>query len=53
VVNVLKGADSTQINKIAIDANLSYSKVSSILFELEMKGIVTVLGGARYRLLRH
>ena len=53
VVNALKGEDSKQINKIAIDTNLSYSKVSSILFELEMKGIVTVLGGARYRLLRH
>ena len=50
VVNVLKGSDSVQINKIAIDANLSYSKVSSILFELEMKGVVRVIGGARYRL---
>ncbi len=53
VVNVLKGSDSVQINKIAIDSNMSYSKVSSLLFELEMKGVVTVLGGARYRLLRH
>ncbi len=50
VVNVLKTADSVQINKIAIDANMPYSHVSSILFELEMKGIVRVLGGARYRL---
>lgn len=50
VVNVLKGSDSVQINKIAIDTNMTYSHVSSIMFELEMKGVVRVLGGARYRL---
>lgn len=52
VVDVLKGVDNKQINQIAIETNLSYSIVSSTLFELEMKGMVAVLGGARYRLLR-
>lgn len=52
VVECLKNVDSMQINKISIDTNLPYSQVSSILFELEVKGIVAVLGGARYRLVR-
>lgn len=52
VVDCLKDVDSMQINKISIDTNLSYSQVSSILFELEVKGLVAVLGGARYRLIR-
>jgi DNA processing protein len=52
IVDCLKSVDSMQINKISIETNLTYSQVSSALFELEMKGLVAVLGGARYRLLR-
>lgn len=51
IVNLLRGQDSMQINRISIETNLSYSQVSSALFELELKGLVAVLGGARYRLL--
>ncbi len=52
IVDCLKSVDSMQINKISIETNMTYSQVSSALFELEMKGLVAVLGGARYRLLR-
>ncbi len=50
LVNTLKDVDDKHINQIAIDANIPYSRASMILFDLEMKGIVKALGGARYRL---
>lgn len=52
IIDTLKSVDDKQINQIVVDTNMPYSKVSSLLFELEMKGIVRVLGGARYRLVR-
>lgn len=51
LVNTLKDVDDKHINQIAIDANIPYSRASMILFDLEMKGIVKALGGARYRLM--
>ena len=50
LVNTLKDVDDKHVNQIAIDANIPYSRASMILFDLEMKGIVKALGGARYRL---
>lgn len=50
LVNTLKDVDDKHINQIAIDANIPYSRASMILFDLEMKGVVKALGGARYRL---
>ncbi len=50
IIKVLSGSDEKQINQIVVESGLSYSNVSATLFELEMKGIVNVLGGARYRL---
>ncbi|MBQ2199252.1 MAG: DNA-protecting protein DprA, partial [Bacteroidaceae bacterium] len=44
--------DNKHINQIVIDTNLNIGRVTSALFELELKGIIQVLGGARYRL-RH
>lgn len=52
IVGALKGCDSKQINQIIIETGLSFSIVSSSLYELEYKGIVMLLGGARYKLLR-
>lgn len=52
IIDTLKSVDDKQINQIVVDTNMPYSKVSSLLFELEMKGVVRVLGGARYRLVR-
>lgn len=52
IVEVLKSVDDKHINQIVIDTNMSYSKVSMLLFEMEMKGVIMALGGARYRLCR-
>lgn len=52
IVDTLQGSDGKQINQIIIDTNLSYMQVSNQLYELECMGIVTLLGGARYKLLR-
>lgn len=52
IVGVLKNVDDKHINQIVIDTNMSYSKVSMMLFDMEMKGVVMALGGARFRLRR-
>ncbi len=53
LVNTLKDVDDKHINQIAIDANIPYSRASMILFDLEMKGIVKALGGARYKIIQN
>ena len=53
LVNTLKNVDDKHINQIAIDANIPYSRASMILFDLEMKGVVKALGGARYKIMYH
>ena len=50
IVDCLKNEDSMQINRISVMTNLPFHQVSALLFELELKGLVVVLGGARYRL---
>ena len=52
VVDNLKGVEEKAINIIVNETGLSYSRVSALMFELELKGVVKVLGGARYRLLK-
>ncbi len=51
IVSTLKGCDSKQINQIIVETGLSFSVVSSNLYELEYKGVVMLLGGARYKLI--
>ena len=53
LVNTLKNVDDKHINQIVIDSNIPYSRASMILFDLEMKGLVKALGGARYRMARN
>ena len=53
LLNTLKDVDDKHVNQIAIDSNIPYARASMILFDLEMKGLVKALGGARYRLIRH
>ena len=53
IVRSLEKVESKQINQIAIETNIPFAITSATLFELELKGIVKVLGGARYRLLNH
>lgn len=52
IVKALDGVDNKAVNQIVIDTNLSFNRVSSTLFELELKGLVAAVGGARYRLVR-
>lgn len=52
VAKSLNNTDEKSINLIVNETGLSFSKVSSIMFELELKGVIKVLGGARYRLIK-
>ena len=52
LVNTLKGVDDKHVNQIAVEANVPYARASMLLFDLEIRGIVQALGGARYRLAR-
>lgn len=52
IVKALTGVDDKQVNQIVVETGLSYSRVSSLMFELEIKGVVAVLGGARYRIVK-
>lgn len=51
IVNVLRGTDGMQINRLAQQLGCPVQKASSLLFEMEMKDIVKPLPGGVYRLL--
>ena len=50
IISTLKKVDDKQINQIVVETGLPFSRISSLMFELELKGLVRVLGGARYKL---
>ena len=52
IVKGLEGSDGKQINVIAIDTGIPIGLLSSMLFSLEMKGVVKMLGGGKYKLTR-
>lgn len=52
IIDCIKTADSKQVNQICVEANIPFAHTSALLFELELKGLVEALGGARYRLKR-
>lgn len=52
IVNVLKQTEDKHVNQLVIETNIPYSRTVMVLFDLEMKGVVKELGGARYRLVR-
>ncbi len=52
VVKCLENVEDKQVNQIVVETGLSFGRISSILFELELKGVVKVLGGGRYRLIK-
>ncbi len=52
VIETLKNVDDKHINQIVVESGVPYSQATMVLFELEMKGVVTALGGARYHLKR-
>lgn len=48
----LLSKDEKQINALVVEADIPIHKLNAILFELEMKGVVRVLAGGMYQLLR-
>lgn len=50
IIKALTGTDSKQMNILAIETALPISKLTSLLFGLEMKGVVRLLSGGCYRL---
>ncbi|MBS7371379.1 MAG: DNA-processing protein DprA [Bacteroidaceae bacterium] len=50
VVQAMQGTDKVHLNHIAQSTGLPIGKLSSILFGLEMKGLVKMLNGGMYRL---
>lgn len=52
IVQVLhRNPDGIQINTLVVETNIPINRISAILFELEMKGVVRALAGGVYRLL--
>ena len=50
LVNLLTGVDGKQINQLVVESNIPVARVSAILFELEMKGVVRLMAGGSYHL---
>lgn len=51
IVDILQKSTNLQVNDLVVQANIAVNRISSILFELEMKGVVRVLAGGVYQLL--
>lgn len=43
--------EGLQINTLVIDTNIPVNRMSALLFELEMKGVIRALAGGVYRLI--
>ena len=51
VIEILEKRGNLQINTLVVEADIPVQKMNTILFELEMKGVVRVLVGGMYQLL--
>ena len=45
-----KNPDGLQINTIVVNTNIPINKMTGILFEMEMKGMVRALAGGVYKI---
>ncbi|MGL5938745.1 MAG: DNA-processing protein DprA [Phocaeicola sp.] len=45
-----KNKEGSQINRLVIESNIPIQRISGVLFELEMKGVVRLLAGGVYKL---
>ena len=43
--------DGVQINTLVVEVNIPINRVSALLFELEMKGVVRAMAGGIYRII--
>jgi len=53
IVDLLNHTNDLQINIITVKTGLPVSRVTAILFQLEMKGVIKPLAGGMYHLLRN
>ena len=52
IVNLLeKQSEGLQINTLVVESNIAINRLTGILFELEMKGVIRALAGGMYRLM--
>ncbi|MBO4985486.1 MAG: DNA-processing protein DprA [Bacteroides sp.] len=51
IVNILTQHEELHINTLVVEANIPVNRMSALLFELEMKGVVKAMVGSNYRLL--
>lgn len=51
IVQVLRRGGEVQINTLVVETNISINRMSALLFELELKGVVKALAGGSYRLI--
>ena len=51
IVRALQNVDDMPINVLSVNTNIPIGTLSSLLFTLEMKGVVKMLNGSKYRLL--
>lgn len=52
IVKLLDDRGNLQINTLSVETNIPIYRISSYLFELEMKGVIRTLAGGVYQLLR-
>lgn len=52
IVGFLEKVDGKQINQLSVESGIPISGLSSILFDLELKGVVKPSAGGVYRLIR-
>ena len=52
IVQILqKTPDGMQLNTLVVESNIPINRISAILFELEMKGVIRAMAGSIYRLI--
>ena len=51
IVSILEKQGNLQINSLVVEADIPVNKMTALLFELEMKGVIRVLAGGMYQLL--
>lgn len=52
IVNLLKKTEGKQINQLTVESNIPIAGLSPLLFDLELKGIITSSAGGVYRLIK-
>ena len=50
IFRALQGSDGKHLNLLTVETNLPIGRLSSLLFDMEMRGIVRLLSGGTYRL---